>query len=364
MFCCYVDGEARMQLPTRRADNFSRRQWLAISGGLVAWGRLSASMAQEAPVADATVSPLVQYVAPKTYEMLIGARVFAGDGTMVRTTLLTVFPADWPEQTVEVIEAQVPPPLQFAVREMPGGNRQLVMKAAQIAPGSRLDALLRVRIQKSHIVGPEDTTELVVPRRVRADIRNYLGNSPYIEATSSEVRKVAKEIELEDPLTDWKKVEMVYEWVRENIEYRRLEPGDRKTVREAMRDRFGDCEEMTCTFIAICRALRVPARMVWLPGHCYPEFYMEDAGGTGYWLPCQVAGTRNFGSMPEYLPILQKGDRFKVPEKPKVESYLADYIVTQVVGGSSNPEVQFVRQLLGDAASLPAPDLDGQANPG
>ncbi len=342
-------------------DWLTRRRWMAISGGAAAWSRMVAAGAQDLSTASDGSTSVLQYVAPKSYEMLVGVRIAAGDGTMVRTTALTVFPADWPEQTVELIEARVPPPLEYALRDLPGGNRQLVFKAGQIPPGSRLEALLRVRITKSHIVGPEDTTHLVQPRRVPSDIRNYLGNSPYIEATSSEVRKIAREISAAAPVTDWKKVEMIYDWVRENITYQR---GELKTVREAMRDRTGDCEEMTSTFVAICRALRIPARMVWLPNHCYPEFYLEDEGATGYWFPCQVAGTRNFGSMPEYLPILQKGDRFKVPEKPKLERYLADYLSAQNVGGSIDPQVQFVRQLLGDAASIPAPDLDGQANPG
>ena len=52
---------------------------------------------------------------------------------------------------------------------------------------------------------------------------------------------------------------------------------------------------------------------VWVPGHCYPEFYLEDAEGRGHWIPCQAAGTRAFGSMPEHRPILQKGDNFRVP---------------------------------------------------
>ena len=151
---------------------------------------------------------------------------------------------------------------------------------------------------------------------------------------------------------------MLYDWVRDNIAYER---GELKTVREALRDRTGDCEEMTSTFVALCRAARVPARCVWIPNHCYPEFYMEDENGNGCWFPCQVAGTRNFGSMPEYLPILQKGDRFKVPEKPELQRYLADFLSAQKVTGRQQPQVEFIRQLLGDAANLRAPDLQSAA---
>ena len=114
--------------------------------------------------------------------------------------------------------------------------------------------------------------------------------------------------------------------------------------------------------LCVGRAARVPARCVWIPNHCYPEFYMEDKYKNGYWFPCQVAGTRNFGSMPEYLPILQKGDRFKVPEKPELQRYLADFLKAKKVSGRVDPQVEFVRQLLGDAAKLRSPDLNGSAN--
>ncbi|GIW96883.1 MAG: transglutaminase [Pirellulaceae bacterium] len=315
----------------------------------------------QAEVAPGEETPtFIQYTSPKTFPMHIGVRIVAGDGAMVRTKAMTVFPTNWPEQRVEIVAANVPPPLNYEIRELPGGNRQLVFTALQIPPYSQLEALLQVSVQKWHVTGPEDPTTLVAPRRIERELRNYLGNSPYIEADCTEIRNVAREIQAENALTDWNKVELVYDWVRENITY---EQGELKTVRQAMRDRAGDCEEMTSIFVAICRALRIPARMVWVPNHCYPEFYLESPDGSGYWFPCQVAGTRSFGSMPDYLPILQKGDRFKIPEKPKLERYLADYLAAQTVGGRQEPQVQFVRELLGDLAQTPPPDLNGMANP-
>ncbi len=309
--------------------------------------------------AEQPAEPRLQYIAPKEIEMLIGLRVTAGDGNMLSTTAMTVFPTDWPEQKVEVLEMNIPPTLVSKFRDLPHNNRQL-MFFSQVIPGnSVVEGTVRVRISKSHIVGPTETSDLKIPKRVPRDMKPFTGNSPYIEADSSEIRKIVKEIDATEPLTDWKRVEQLYDWVRENITYQN---GDLKTVKDAMRDRTGDCEEMTSIFVALCRAARVPARVVWIPNHCYPEFYLEDAAGQGHWFPCQVAGTRNFGSMPEYLPILQKGDRFKVPEKQEIQRYLADYLSSKKVLGRSDPQVEFIRQLLGDAAELKAPDLGGEAN--
>ena len=306
----------------------------------------------------ANAAPLLQYVAPKTMDMQIGVRVTAPDGNMLGTLATTVFPTAWPEQSVEIVESNVPSSFQSTFRDLPGGNRQLLLFAQMIPANSVTEATVTVRITKSHIVGPQDTLHLKAPKRLSRELSAFMSNSPYIEANSSEIKKIVRDIEASDPLTDWDKVEQLYDWVRENIVYQR---GELKTVRDALRDRAGDCEEMTSTFVALCRAARIPARVVWIPNHCYPEFYLEDEQGQGHWFPCQVAGTRNFGSMPEYLPILQKGDRFKVPEKNEVQRYLADYLSAKKVLGRNDPQVEFIRQLLGDAANLRAPDLESTA---
>lgn len=307
----------------------------------------SANDAQGEPV-----PAMLQYIAPRSVEMLVGLRVTAPEGNMVSTTATTVFPTNWPEQQVEVIEVSVPQPWRYSMRELPGGNQQLLLQCPLIAARSTNEATIKVRINKSHIVGPEDTTRLVIAKRPPKEVKLFTGNSPYIETNSSDVRKIVKEIAEADPLTPWKHVEMLYDWVRDNISYQR---GELKTVKDAIRDKSGDCEEMTSLFVALCRASNIPARCVWIPNHCYPEFYLEDEAGNGYWFPCQVAGTRNFGSMPEYLPILQKGDRFKVPEKNELQRYLADHLTSKHVTGSGKPKVEFIRQMLGDAAALQAP---------
>ena len=101
--------------------------------------------------------------------------------------------------------------------------------------------------------------------------------------------------------------------MRKAVRYQ-FDPKIRSSV-DALRSGHGDCEELTSLFIAVCRAAGIPARAVWVPGHCYPEFYLVDGEGHGRWFPCQAAGERMFGQMVEWRPILQKGDRFRVPGK-------------------------------------------------
>ena len=117
----------------------------------------------------------------------------------------------------------------------------------------------------------------------------------------------------------------------------------RKGALAALRDGTGDCEEMTSLFIAVCRASDIPARTVWVPGHCYPEFYLEDEEGKGHWFPCQAAGSRDFGGILEYRPVLQKGDNFRPPyDRSERQRYLAEHLT----GTGGKPTVKFVRKTL------------------
>lgn len=304
-------------------------------------------------------SPMT-FVAPKQIEMLIGLKLTAAQINMLQTTATTAFPADWPEQKVEIVEVNVPPPFQHGFRDLPGGNKQLLLQSVALPALSTIESTIKVRIHKSHTVAPEDTSVFVIPKTIKGDLKQFMGNSPYIDPTLSEIRKVVREIELKNPGTAWERVEMLYDWTRDNIAYER---GELKTVKQALKDKKGDCEEMTGIFVALCRAAKVPARCVWIPNHCYPEFYLEDSKGHGSWFPCQVAGTRNFGNMPEYLPILQKGDRFKVPEDKDLLRYLKDTVRSQerYTSDMPRPKVKFIQQLLGDAANLAAPDAAAAA---
>jgi hypothetical protein len=95
----------------------------------------------------------------------------------------------------------------------------------------------------------------------------------------------------------------------------------------------------------MCRSEGIPARTVWVEGHCYPEFYLEDAAGIGHWFPCQAAGTRAFGEMPDQLPILQKGDNFRDSDRPgKPLRYMSEFIRGSAVNGGAAPQVEWIRE--------------------
>ena len=133
----------------------------------------------------AAANEVLTFTAPKQYEMLIGLKVTAANQNMVSITASTVFPESWPEQKVEVLESKVPAPFQFGFRDLPGGNKQLLFQSPYLQAGTTAEATVRVQIEKSHIIGPTDTSVFVAPKRISRELKNVMGNSPYIDASSS-----------------------------------------------------------------------------------------------------------------------------------------------------------------------------------
>jgi hypothetical protein len=271
----------------------------------------------------------VEYYAPRKMEMQFGMRFHSNDNYCTKLHATIPFPLNWPEQTVTVLSQQVPPNMIWMFRDLPTGvkqsalARQLVMDVPSLSPNNEMDMIFRVEIEKSFIKAPADTSVFVIPKKLPNEMNWFMKKSPYIDIEHSEIRRVAKQIAAENSDNAWQQVEKLYDWVRSNIEYR-----DGKKIREikdALKDRKGDCEEMTGIFVALCRASKIPARCVWVPEHCYPEFYLEDDKGEGHWFPCQAAGERQFGEISEYRPILQKGDRFVVPEERAPVRYIAQF---------------------------------------
>lgn len=275
----------------------------------------------------------------------IGMIVTAQGGPCTGIYATAPIPIDWPEQKVTIVNEELTPTVQKTEFRMIGGTvKQLLVSMPYIAPGDEAKALITVEIRRFSLTPPTDTSVYVLPneKKLPKEMRLYLLPSPMIESTHSKIRQIAKEVAAEHKDADaWKKVEAIYDVTREKVEYKK---GPIKGALKSLQDGTGDCEELSSLFIAICRASGIPARIVWVPDHCYPEFYLEDKEGKGYWFPCQAAGTREFGGITEHRPILQKGDNFQIPEKSKErQRYVSEYLT----GKGGNPKVKFIREQLG-----------------
>ena len=285
---------------------------------------------------DASSSRLGQHV---TQRWKVGMIVSARQGPCDKLYGTIPVPTDWPEQTVRVVNEEISSSVAAVqYRMLNNGVKQMLVSVPRLMPGESAEALITFEIDRAATLPPENTDELVVPKKMNRSIRQYLSQSPKIEVRHKKIKKLAAELR-DEQLNAWQQVEKIYDHVRATVEYRN---GELKGALAALNDGFGDCEELTSLFIALCRANKIPARTVWVPGHCYPEFYLVNAEGEGQWFPCQAAGTRAFGEMPDPRPILQKGDNFKVPEKKKRQRYVAEFLK----GAGGRPSVQFVREML------------------
>ena len=252
-------------------------------------------------------------------------------------------PMEWPEQKVRLVDKTIDPAVTaWTTRDLPGGVRQVVLNMKYVPAGATVEATFHFEIERSRIVAPDITDDLVAPKRPDRDLRLFTGNSPFIDASNARIKTASRELATQEAENDWQRVEQIYDYVRENVKY---VEGSLKNASDALKDGHGDCEEMTSLFVALCRNAKIPARMVWIPDHCYPEFYLEDADGHGHWFPCQAAGTRQFGRMDEYRPVLQKGDRFKVPEKKTQLRYVSEFFQCDRKG-KKDPQPNFVREII------------------
>ncbi len=331
-----------MNEPTRICT--SRRTMIAsiLSGAAVSGLGLSPfAFAQETdPAREESAPTRLEYQNPQTQTWRIGLVL---QTPVTCTNVLATFPVprDWPEQKVRVIDKVIDPLVSdYGARELPGGMKQIVVKMARVPAGSTVEITFTVEIERSRILPPKVTDDLVIPKRASRDLRMFMGNSPFIDASNSRIKMASRKLAAEEAENDWQRVEQIYDYVRDNVEY---VEGSIKNASVALKEGKGDCEEMTSLFVAMCRNARIPARVVWIPDHCYPEFYLQDADGNGFWFPCQAAGTRQFGRMDEYRPVLQKGDRFKVPEKKTPMRYVSEFFRCDRKG-KADPTPNFIRE--------------------
>ncbi len=248
-------------------------------------------------------------------------------------------PADWPEQKVRILEEDFSPTARVSYQTVEGTVKQMIVQVPYLPAGEECRAVVTVEVERWSQLPPDSPDIYVLPekKRIPRDVRPYLGPSPGIENTSSKIRSLARQFRGEDQ-TAWQKVKAICDWVGENVQQKEGCQGGAVAV---LRAGAGDHEDLASLFIALCRASGIPARMVWVEKYCYPEFYLEDEEGNGYWFPCQVAGNADFGAMPDHRPIIEKGDNFPSPtDRRERKRFLSE---TLKVSGAK-PSKEFIRR--------------------
>ena len=291
----------------------------------------------------------VRYGKPVVGEFRVGAEITAKRGAVRDIRAMVAVPFECEEQTVRIASEDFTSDVgSVTYRDLQGGARQMLITIPYLASGATARAIVTFDVATRPILPPsdEEIDALVIPRRPPRDLRKFTSVSPFIEAKDRKIKRIARETlgELPEDASGWTKVEALYDYVWDNIED---EDGPDTSAVQTLKEGIADCHGRSALFIALCRASGVPARVVWVNHHCYAEFYMEDEEGNGDWYPAESRGTRAFGEMPLARVILQKGDNFRVPERPRDRlRYATDFLVGLPVKGSGQPSVRYIREQL------------------
>ncbi len=168
---------------------------------------------------------------------------------------------------------------------------------------------LRVRLEGANLAGPNvekdlqgvgqsvegDIVELRAPQSFRAgpadpDARNYLSPEPFIESDDPAVVAEA-EAAVRGVAGARARAERLTRHVNAMLE--KKPTVSLPSAREVLRTKIGDCNEHTALYVALARATGIPARvavgLTFVRGafyyHAWPEVYLDEGAGRGYWLP-------------------------------------------------------------------------------
>jgi hypothetical protein len=292
------------------------------------------------------------YLEPRSFEVSIGVEL-QGTGNASKLQATTPVPPAFPEQKIDAVEV-LTDGCEARIQPLTSGSAQLELAAASVAKGRTIRALakMKVTLTKQYLGFAKEQFPAQQPKLPLEVKKNYLQDSPGIQTSDSEVRKVTQAIAGEHK-HPWDQAQAIAAWIRKSI---KAQVGPYTSVAKAMQKKQGDCEEMSAVFVALCRSLQIPARLVWVPNHNWAEFYLTNEKGEGHWIPAHIACYGWFGWTGVHELVLQKGDRIVHPQKRNTQRLLEDWVQWQ----GSRPDIHFV----GELKPLPPATSAADSDPG
>jgi hypothetical protein len=130
----------------------------------------------------------------------------------------------------------------------------------------------------------------LVPGRADPSAAQYLAAEAFIESDAPEIRAEAA-VAIQGVTGARDRAERLTRYVNALLD--KKPTISLPSAREVLRTKVGDCNEHTALYVAMARALGIPARiavgLVYIHGafyyHAWPEVYLAETDGRGLWLP-------------------------------------------------------------------------------
>ena len=90
---------------------------------------------------------------------------------------------------------------------------------------AKAKSVIFVEVVKRNIIAPKDTAGYHIPKVVEGPLKQYLQKSPQIEIQNKKIKQLAEQFAGNEE-GDWKRVEKIFHWVRDNIEAFGGDPGN------------------------------------------------------------------------------------------------------------------------------------------
>ena len=190
----------------------------------------------------------------------------------------------------------------------------------------------------------------------REDLAPYLAPEPFIESDDADVRAAAEEA-VRAAKGVRAQAEALTRYVNATVQ--KKPTVSLPSAREVLRTKIGDCNEHTALFVAMARAVGIPARiavgLVFVRGafyyHAWPEVYLEEGSGRGRWLPVDPTFNQ-FPADATHFRLVRGGLDRQAAILPLIGRLKITMLEIEVRPGSTPT---LVGQAIADAAPIPLP---------
>ena len=154
-----------------------------------------------AQIKSTAVDSVVQHGDTQVTRYRVGASVTAKRGAVRDVLAIVAVPLACPEQEVELIDEDISNYVDshdyrlLQRSELLGnGARQMLIRIPHLPNKAEAHAILTFEVRTRIILPPEETSELVIPKKPPRELKRYLGKSPFIETKHSKFKKLTKKI--------------------------------------------------------------------------------------------------------------------------------------------------------------------------